>query len=124
MVVGLAEVRELHLTTQPLCLFVVDDDKLLVGWRVDIEFITLTLENLLHLHCHTDGVFGEFEVKVVAKQGIELKTYQCAFGNDSTMLLLDGKEVLVSLSVGENHSLTTKGTNLRAADIEHVTVTG
>ena len=124
MMVGLTKMRELYQMTQAFYLFVVYDDELLVGRRVDIELETLTLENLLHLHCHTDGMFGEFEVKVVAKQCIELKTDQCAFGNDGTMLLLDGEKMLVSLSVGENHSLTAKGTNLRAADIEHVAVTG
>ena len=122
MVVGLAEVRELHLTTQPLCLFVVDDDELLVSGGVYIEFKTSSFEDFLHPHGHLDGMFGKFEIKVVAKQRFKLQTNQRPFGNHSTVLLLDGEEMLVGLAVGEDHRLTAKGTNLRAANIEHVTV--
>ena len=40
------------------------------------------------------------------------------------MLLLDGKEVLVGILMSEDHSLATERTNLRAANVEHVAVTG
>ena len=124
MVVGLTEVRELHLTAQLLYLFIVDDNKLLVGGGVYIEFEALALEEFLYPHGHLDGMFGKFEIKVVAKQRFKLQTNQRPFGNHSTVLLLDGEEMLVGLAVGEDHRLAAKGTNLRAANIEHVTVTG
>ena len=38
------------------------------------------------------------------------------------MLFLDGKEVLVGLTVSEYNSLATEGTNLGAANIENVAV--
>ena len=99
MVVGLAEVRKLHFTTEFLCLFVVEDDKLLVCRGIDIEFKTFAFEDVLHPHGHPDGMLSEFEVQIVSEQCIELQTDQCAFGNHGPVLLLDGEKVFVSLAL-------------------------
>ena len=56
VLVGLSEVREQHLTTQSVYLFIVDDDKLLVGGGVDVELITVPDEDILHPHGHPDGM--------------------------------------------------------------------
>lgn len=80
LLVGLAEMCEKHLFAQTLYLCIVDDDKLLVGWRVYKELISLSLEDIFHPHSHLNGVFRELEVKVVGEKGIELQAYKCSLG--------------------------------------------
>ena len=122
--IGLAPVCELDILRQSFHGFVGQDNKLLVGGRVDEELAALLLENLLHAHGHIDGVARQLEIQIVRKQRIKLQTYQCSLGYDGTMLLLDGEEVLVGLTVGEDDSLATEGANLRATNVEDVTVAG
>ena len=122
MFVCLSEVGELHVLRQAFDLSVGQHDELLVGGRVNVEPITLLLEDLLHAHSHLDGMFGELEVEVVRKQGLELQTDEGTFGYHGSVLFLDREEVLVGLTIGEDHSLTTKSTNLRSTNIEHITV--
>ena len=124
VMVSLSEMGEFDVSAQPFRLFVVDDHKLLVGGGVDEELITLFLEDGFHPHGHLDGVFGKTEVEVVCEEGIELETDEGTLGDDGAVLLLDGEEMLVGLAVGENDGLTTEGTNLRAADVEHIAMAG
>ena len=56
VLVGLTEMRELHLLTQAVCLFVADDDKLLIGGRVDQEFKAFANKDVLHPHGSLDGI--------------------------------------------------------------------
>ena len=55
--VGLAEVCKLYLLIQSVYFFIIYDDKLLVGRRIDIELEALSDEDVLHPHCHFDGMF-------------------------------------------------------------------
>ena len=107
MLVGLSEVRELHLLTQFIYLFVVDDYKLLIGWRVNIELESLTYKHVFHSHGHLDGMFRELKVKIVSKQRIELQPNKSSFGYNCTMLFLDREEVLVGIVMGKHYSLAT-----------------
>ena len=56
VMVCLSEMRELHLTIQPLYLFVVYDNELLVCWRVNVELQPSFDKNILHSHSHLDGM--------------------------------------------------------------------
>ena len=64
----------------------------------------------------------QFEIEVVGEQGVELQADEGSLGNDGAVLFLDGEEMLVSLTVGEDDSLATEGTNLRTTDVEDVSV--
>ena len=76
MDVGLAPMGELYVASKALNGLVGQDDKLLVGGRVDEELAAFLLEDLLHLHGHLDGVARELEVEVVSKQRLKLQTNQ------------------------------------------------
>ena len=80
------------------------------------------MEDAFHLHGHIDGVARQLEIEIVGEQGIELESDECALGNDGTVLLLDGEEMLVGLSVGEDDGLATEGANLGSTDVENVAV--
>ena len=66
----------------------------------------------------------QLEIELVSEKCIKLQTNKCALGNDGSVLLLDGEEVLVCQTVGEDHSFATQCTNLSTTDIEDVTMTG
>ena len=66
----------------------------------------------------------EAEIEVICKERLELQADKGTFGNDGSMLFLDGEEMLVGLAIGEDDGLATEGTDLCAADIKHVAVTG
>ena len=55
---------------------------------------------------------------------MELEADEGALGNDGSVLLLDGEEVLVGRAVGEDDGLATEGAYLGASDIEDVAMTG
>ena len=129
--VCLTKMRELHLTAQALYQFVVDDDELLVGGRVDEELVTFLREDLLHPHGHLDGVFGETEIQDLSRpprrggeERIELQADKGTLGDDGSVLLLDGEEVLVGFSIGEDNGLATEGSDLRATNIEDIAMAG
>ena len=122
MHIGLTPMGELHVGGKALDSLVRQDDKLLVGGRVDEELAAFLLEDLFHLHGHLDGVARELEVEVVSEQGLKLQTNERSLGNDGTVLLLNREEVLVGLTVGEDHCLATERTNLRATNIENIAV--
>ena len=124
VMVGLSEMGEFDVSAQAFHLFVVDDYKLLVGGGVNEELIAFLLEDGFHPHGHLDGVFGEAEIEIVCEEGIELEADEGTLGDDGAVLLLDREEMLVGLAVGEDNGLATEGTDLRAADVEHVTVAG
>ena len=80
------------------------------------------LEDGFHLHRHIDGVTRQTEVEVVGEECLKLQTDEGTLGDDGTVLLLDGEEMLVRLTVGEHYRLATQGTDLRATNVEHITV--
>ena len=49
----------------------------------------------------------QLEIEVVGEKSLKLKTDEGSFGNNCTMLFLDGEEVLVGIAMREDHSLTT-----------------
>ena len=124
MTVGLPEVGKLYLAPQTFSLFVVHNHKLLVGGGIYQKLKAFADEERLHAHRRLDGLLGELEVKVIGEKGFELQTDQGTLGNHGPMLFLDGEEMLVCILVGEDHRLTTEGSDLRAADIEDVAVAG
>ena len=69
-------------------------------------------------------MFGEAEIQLVCEQRIELQADERALGDDGSVLLLDGEEMLVCLAVGEDDGLASEGSDLRATDIENITMTG
>ena len=119
---GLPPVGELDVLRKSLYLGIGQNDELLVGGRVDVELIALLLEDLLHAHGHIVSVAGQFHVEVVGEQRLELEAYQCPFGNDGAVLLLDAEEVLVGGTVGEDDGLAAPGPYLGASDVEDIAV--
>ena len=119
---GLTEMSEAHLLTEFVYLFVVDDNKLLVGGGFNIELESFPNKDLLHAHGHLDGMLREYEVEVVGEQSIELQSDKSSFGDYSTVLLLDREEVLVGILVSKHYCLAAESANLGATDIEHVAV--
>lgn len=67
---------------------------------------------------------GEVEVEVARKQRLKLQTDEGSLGDNGTVLLLDGEEMLMGTTVGENDRLTAQGTDLRSANIEDITMPG
>ena len=67
IMIRLAEMGESDFLPKMLCLFVIDDDKLLVGGGVDLEFKSFSDKEILHPHGHLDGMFGELEVEIVGE---------------------------------------------------------
>ena len=120
MDVGLSPMGKFHLLLQALDDVVGQDDELLVGGRLEPELITLFLEHPTHLHSLVNAVARQLEVEIIRKQCVELQSDKSSLGNDGAVLLLDGEEMLVGLTVGEHHRLATQGADLRAADVEHV----
>ena len=96
----------------------------MVGGGIYQELITFADEELLHAHRRLDGLLGELEVEVIREQCLKLQANESALGDHSTVLFLNGEEMLVRILMGEDHGLTAKCTDLRATDIEDVAVTG
>ena len=67
MVVGLTEMGESNLLAEKVCLFIGDDDKLLVGGGVDQKLETFSLEDILHSHGHLNGMLRKLEIKFVSE---------------------------------------------------------
>ena len=114
---------ELNQFFQFLHALIVDDDKLLVGWGIHIELKTLAYEDILHPHGHLDSMLRKLHIQVVCEQSVKLQADQGTLGDDGSVLLLDGEEMLMRLTVGEDDGFAAKGTNLRTTDVEDVTVT-
>ena len=51
-----------------------ENDKLLVGGRVDKKAVSLVLEYLFHAHGHINGVARDVEIEVVGEEGVKLYT--------------------------------------------------
>ena len=62
----------------------------------------------------------QIEIQIPSEQGIKLKSDECSLGNDGSMLFLNGKEMLVSLAVGKDNSLTAKGSYLRSTNVKNI----
>ena len=70
------------------------------------------LEDMLHLHSHLDSMTRQVKIEIVCEKRFKLQTYQGSLGYDSTMLLLNTEEMLMSTAIGKDHRFTTKCTNL------------
>ena len=97
---------------------------MLIGRRIQEEFVTLVQEQFLQLHSQVNGALGYLEVQSVREQGVKLDAQQAAFGHQGTVLFHHGKEVLRSLSGRENHGLAAEGAYLGTADGEDVAEPG
>ena len=64
----------------------------------------------------------KLHIQVVCEQSVKRQADQGTLGDDGSVLLLDGEEMLMRLTVGEDDGFATKGTNLRTTNIEDVTV--
>ena len=124
IMVCLAEMGESDFLAKTLSLFVIDDDKLLVGRGVDVELKSFSDKERLHPHGHLDGMFGELEVEIIGEQRHKLQANKRALRYHGTVLFLDGEEMFVGFAVCEDHCLATEGTDFRTTDIEHVAVAG
>ena len=122
--VVLAPAGEKEVLGKPFDLAILKDDELLVGRRVDKERIALALEDVLHAHCHVDGMAGNVEIKAVGEQGIELNAYEPSLCHQCSVLFCDREEVRMGIAVSEDDCFATQGTDLRAADVEYVAVLG
>ena len=68
-----------YLFLQFVVFFIVQHDKLLISWRIDMEGVPFFGKALFLEFCHLDGVFTDFEIQVIGKEGIKLHACQAAF---------------------------------------------
>ena len=130
VVVGLTEMGEGDTLGQALGNGIGEYNELLIGGRIDIEGIAVLTEQRLHLHGHRNGMLRELEIKgrtfIIdrGEKGLELQADKSTLGNDGTMLLLNGEEMLMGRTIGEDDGLATEGAYLGASDIEDIAMTG
>ena len=72
MAVSLPPMGEQHTTAQLFDFGIGQDDKLLVGRRIEPELVALLLKDTFHLHGHVDGVTRQLEIEVVGEERLEL----------------------------------------------------
>ena len=122
VVVGPPE-GEIDLFLQGLYQGVGDDDKLLVGGRVEVEREACRAQDVLQLFRHVDGMGGDLQVEVVGEQGIELDACQPPLGKQGSVLFDDTEETAGGSTTGEDNGFAAEGTDLGAADVEGIAVT-
>ena len=67
-----------------------------------------------------DGILANVQIEVIREQGTKLDTEQTALGQQSPVLLDDGKEMRDQRSIGNDDGLAKQGAAFRAANIENV----
>ena len=115
---------EAHFSVEALHLFGGEQGKLLVGGRVVEERDAFLLHRLPEAACLLDGVGGDAQVEAVGHKRVELHAEQAALGHEGSVLLDHGEELARRIAPGKDHGLAAEGSDLRAANVEHVAEAG
>ena len=119
-VVGLLGKAELDLALQTVDGRLIHRHENLVGGRFESERVALGAQGLANTIGRLIGVAGDLEIQVVGEQSVKLRAQHKALGQQGTVLLDEGQEVLRRVVLGKHHGLAEQGTHLGTADVEHV----